>query len=121
MGDQTMETIDIALRRLMDEQGLTETDLAGRTELNQSTVNRYLRKRRGRQLNPRTIETITQLARAVGKDPSYFLEVRIYEARHQVEKAMREGLLSLETLETLLEELRLEREAREARSAGGTP
>jgi transcriptional regulator with XRE-family HTH domain len=98
MRDRTTQPVDVALRELMREQGLTDTALAARTPYNQSTISRYLSRGRGRVLNRETIATISEMARAPGKDPEYFLEVRIYQARAELEQVMREGLLSLEDM-----------------------
>lgn len=106
MKDRTTQPLDIALRELMDEQRLTDTALAARTPYNQSTISRYLSRGRGRVLNRETIATISDLARALGKEPEYFLEVRIYQARAEVEQAMREGVLSLEEVRKLVEKAR---------------
>ena len=96
MKDQTNQPFDVALRELMHDQWLSDTALAARTSLNQSTISRYLSRGRGRVLNRQTIATISEIARALGKEPEYFIEVRIYQARAEVEQAMQEGWLSLE-------------------------
>ena len=45
----------------------------------------------------------------MGKEPEYFLEVRIYQARAEGEQAMREGLLSLEDVHKLVEKAKSRR------------
>ena len=93
----------------MHEQWLSDTALAARTSLNQSTISRYLSRGRGRVLNRQTIATISEIAKALGKEPEYFLEVRIYQARAEVEQAMREGLLGLEDVRQLVEKAKSRR------------
>ena len=109
MKDRTTHPVGVALRELMREQRLTDTALAARTPYNQSTISRYLSRGRGRVLNRETIATISELARALGKEPAYFLEVRIYQARAEVEQAMREGWLSLEDVHKLVEKAKSRR------------
>ncbi len=94
----------------MREQGLTDTALAARTPYNQSTISRYLSRGRGRVLNRQTIATISEIAKALGKEPEYFIEVRIYRARAELEQAMRDGLVSIEDVLQLLEKAKAERE-----------
>jgi transcriptional regulator with XRE-family HTH domain len=106
----TTEPIDQALGALMRERHLTETELAARTGYNQSTISRYLSGDRGRQLNKETSETISGFAAALDLPPDYFVEVRIFQAWAKVEEAMREGLLTPEGLDLLVEEARLRRE-----------
>ncbi len=103
MEDRTTQPLNVALRELMQEQRLTDTALAARTPYNQSTISRYLSRGRGRVLNRETIATISEIAKALGKEPEYFLEVRIYQARAEVEPAMREGIVSLEDVRKLVE------------------
>ena len=109
MKDRTTHPFDVAVRELMHEQRLSDTALAARTHYNQSTISRYLSRGRGRVLNRETIATISELARALGKEPEYFLEVRIYQARAEMEQAMREGVLSLEDVRKLVEKARTRR------------
>jgi len=109
MKDRTTHPFDVAVRELMHEQRLTDTALAARTPYNQSTISRYLSRSRGRVLNRETIATISEIARALGKEPEYFLEVRIYQAKAELEQAMREGWLSLEDVHKLLEKARSRR------------
>ena len=109
MKDQTTHPFDLALRELMHEQRLTDTALAARTPYNQSTISRYLSRGRGRVLNRQTIATISEIARALGKEPEYFLEVRIYQARAELEQPMREGLLSLDDVHKLVEKAKSRR------------
>ena len=109
MKDRTTHPFDVAVRELMHEQRLTDTALAARTPYNQSTISRYLSRGRGRVLNRETIATISQIARALGKEPEYFLEVRIYQAKAELEQAMRAGWLSLEDVHKLLEKARSRR------------
>jgi len=109
MKDRTTHPFDVAVRELMHEQRLSDTALAARTPYNQSTISRYLSRGRGRVLNRETIATISEIARALGKEPEYFLEVRIYQARAELEQAMREGLLSLEDVHKLVEKAKSRR------------
>ena len=109
MKDRTTQPFDMALRELMDEQRLSDTALAARTPYNQSTISRYLSRGRGRVLNRETIATISEIARALGKEPEYFLEVRIYQAKAELEQAMREGLLSIEDVRKLVDKAKSKR------------
>lgn len=107
---KTTKPIDKALRELMDEAGLGEADLAARTTLTQGTVNKYLRSRRGRQMNSKSLETVRQLAAAFALPPEYFREYREWKAKRLVEEAMTTGLLELEDIELIVAEKRLQRQ-----------
>jgi len=95
----------------MQERGLTQEALSYLTPYNQATINRYLKAKRGRQLNEETVTTMSDIAVALGLDPEYFLEVRIYRAWQQVERDMRDGLITLEDLTLLAEAARLRQRA----------
>ena len=109
MKEQTNQPIDVALRELLREQDLTDNALAKITSLNHSTISRYLSRKRGRVLSQKTVETISRIAEALGKQPEYFLEVRVYHARIEIEQAMREGVLDLEDIRVLAQEARSHR------------
>lgn len=114
MKNQSNQPIELALRELMRKQNLTETGLAERIPVNQSTISRYLRRQRGRVLSRETVETISRIAEALDREPEYFLEVRIYRARLEVEQAMREGVVDLEDIRELV------RRKRASSCRGGT-
>lgn len=108
---QTLEPFGKALARIMEERGLTQEALSYLTRYNQATINRYVTGKRGRQINEETVTTMSDIAVALGLDPEYFVEVRIYRAWQQVERDMRDGLITLEDLTTLTEAARLRRKA----------
>jgi transcriptional regulator with XRE-family HTH domain len=99
---RTTKPLDQALRELVDASGLTEDQLASRTTVTQGTINKYLRSRRGRQMNSRSIETVRQIAAALSVPPEYFLEYRQWKAKHLIEEAMAAGLIDLEDIELIL-------------------
>jgi transcriptional regulator with XRE-family HTH domain len=110
-GAQTLEPFGKALARIMEERGLTQEALSYLTPYNQATINRYLKAKRGRQINEETVTTMSDIAVALALDPEYFLEVRIYRAWQQVERDMRDGLITLEDLTLLAEGARLRQRA----------
>ena len=91
-----------ALRELVDEAGLTEDELASRTTVTQGTINKYLRSRRGLQMNSRSVETVRQIAAALSVPPEYFLEYRQWKAKQLLGEAMAKGLIDLEDIELIL-------------------
>jgi transcriptional regulator with XRE-family HTH domain len=108
---QTLEPFAKALGQIMEERGLTQEALSYLTPYNQATINRYVTGKRGRQINEETVTTMSDIAVALGLDPEYFVEVRIYRAWQQVERDMRDGLIGLEDLTLLAEGARLRRKA----------
>ncbi len=99
---RTSKPLDQALRELVDAAGLTEEELASRTSVTQGTINKYLRSRRGRQMNSRSVETVRQIAAALSVPPEYFLEYRQWKAKQLVDQAMADGLIELEDIELVL-------------------
>mgnify|MGYP000977729511 CR=1 FL=1 len=99
---RTSKPLDQALRELVDAAGLTEEELASRTSVTQGTINKYLRSRRGRQMNSRSVETVRQIAAALLVPPEYFLEYRQWKAKQLVDEAMAKGLIDLEDIELIL-------------------
>ena len=91
-----------ALRDLIDEVGWTEEELARHTSVTQGTINKYLRSRRGREMNSRSVETVRQIAAAFSVPPEYFLEYRQWKAKQLVAEAMAKGLIDLEDIELIL-------------------
>jgi len=94
-----VQSIDKALRELMERHDLTETEVAARASVTQGTVNKYLHTRRGRQMNARSVVTVEKLAAALGIEPEYFKEYRTWKA---VREAIAEGLIELEDIELIL-------------------
>jgi len=100
---RTTKPLDQALRELIVAAGFTEDELARRTtSVSQGTINKYLRSRRGRVMNARSVETVRQIAAALSVPPEYFLEYRQWKAKQLVEKAMAKGLIDLEDIELIL-------------------
>ena len=79
--DRTMEPLRTALRQLLDEQEMTDTELMARADLSPATVSLYLSGKRGRRMNSQAIETVRRLAAALGVEPDYFLEYRIWRVQ----------------------------------------
>lgn len=99
---RTNKPLNQALRELIDAAGWTEEELARRTSVSQGTINKYLRSRRGRQMNSRSVETVRQIAAALSVEPEYFLEYRQWKAKQLVDEAMAGGLIDLEDIELIL-------------------
>jgi transcriptional regulator with XRE-family HTH domain len=99
---RTDKPLNQALRELMDKVGWTEEELASRTSVTQGTINKYLRSRRGREMNSRSVETVRQIAAALSVTPEYFLEYRQWKAKQLVAEAMAKGLIDLEDIELIL-------------------
>jgi transcriptional regulator with XRE-family HTH domain len=99
---RTTKPLDQALRELVDASGLTEDQLASRTTVTQGTINKYLRSRRGLQMNSRSVETVRQIAAALSVPPEYFLEYRQWKAKQLVGEAMAAGQIDLEDIELIL-------------------
>jgi len=100
---RTTKPLDQALRELIETAGFTEDELARRTaSVSQGTINKYLRSRRGRVMNARSVETVRQLAAALSVPPEYFLEYRQWKAKQLVAEAMEKGLIDLEDIELIL-------------------
>ena len=97
-----MEPLPMALGQLMADAQLTETELAAEADISQGTVNKYLHRRRGTQMNPRSLRTVEKLADALGVAPDYFLEYRQATAERLVKEAMAAGLIDLEDIELIL-------------------
>ena len=99
---RTTKPLDQALRELVDASGLTEDQLASRTTVTQGTINKYLRSRRGLQMNSRSVETVRQIAAALSVPPEYFLEYRQWKAKQLLAEAMAAGQIDLEDIELIL-------------------
>lgn len=99
---RTMQPMPKALRDLLSQRDMTETELMAAAGVSPATVNRYLTGSRGRRMNSQAIKTVEKLAAALGVEPEYFLEYRQWKARQLVEQAMREGLIDLNDIELII-------------------
>lgn len=108
-GERSTEPIQVALRRLLDDRNLTDTELMARADVSPATVSQYLSGRRGTRMNSQALRTVEKFAAALDVSPTYFLEYREALAEKLVREAMRAGLVSLEALEMLVEGARVRR------------
>lgn len=60
-----MEPLPTALKRLLKERDMTETELMARADVSPATVSLYLSGRRGRRMNSQAIPTVEKLAAAL--------------------------------------------------------
>lgn len=78
LGDRrTMEPLDVALKALLRERGMTQTDLWTATGLTKSAVSRYVNGTRGRVGDQRTMAPMEAFAKALDVEPEYFVEYRL--------------------------------------------
>lgn len=97
-----MKPIAEALEELMQERGMSRTDLWTAADISRSDLYRYLKGSRGRRMNSQALETVEKLARALGVEPEYFKEYRQAKAAKLVADAMADGLIELEDIELIL-------------------
>ncbi len=98
MAERAEQPIRYVLAGLIQQAGLTESELAARTPYTQGTINKYKTGARGRVINEKTVKTISDITKALGLEPEFFLEVRIW---HAWQEAVRGGRISLEALKML--------------------
>jgi transcriptional regulator with XRE-family HTH domain len=73
---RTMKPLRQALRDLMEERHLTQTDVWAAADLSSAVVSRYLSGERGRRVNSQAAAAIEKLAAVLGVAPDYFIEYR---------------------------------------------
>ena len=98
-----MKPLSEALRDLLAEKNLSQTDLWAAADLSPAVLSRYLSGERGRRMNSQALATVEKLARALGVEPEYFLEYRAEKARRLVENAVKRGEIDLEDIELVIE------------------
>ncbi|HZJ03015.1 MAG TPA: helix-turn-helix transcriptional regulator [Thermoleophilia bacterium] len=97
-----MKPMKTALRELMDERGMNETDLMAAAQVSPSTVNLYLAGKRGVRVNSQAMKTVQKLAGALRVEPEYFCEYRQARAEQLVRHGISQGIIDLEDVELLL-------------------
>ncbi len=82
MAERSMEPIATALRLLMDSRGMSDTEVWVAAGISPGALSRYLHGSRGTTaIDWRGAATIEKLAAALGVEPSYFIEYRMWEIR----------------------------------------
>lgn len=73
-----MEPIAAALARLIDERGMSDTEVWAAAGITSGGLSHYLHGNRGRALDNRGARTVRKLARVFGVEPDYFVEYRVW-------------------------------------------
>ena len=97
-----MKPMKTALRELMEERGMSETELMAAAQVSPSTVNLYLSGKRGVRINSQAMQTVQKLAGALRVEPEYFCEYRQARAEQLVRRGIASGVIDLEDVELLL-------------------
>ncbi|MHB8867479.1 MAG: helix-turn-helix domain-containing protein [Thermoleophilia bacterium] len=96
----------------MKERGARQIDVATWAEVDQSSVSRYIDKKRTPEL-----EVMQAIEAGFGLSPgTFFLETREARAQDIVTKAIREGVIELEDIELLIAGYRARRQEEETGS-----
>lgn len=72
---RNMDPMPIALRRLITESGLTDTEVWAAANITSGGLSHYLSGNRGRVLENRAAKTVRKLARVFDVAPDYFVRV----------------------------------------------
>lgn len=75
---RNMDPMPIALRRLITESGLTDTEVWAAANITSGGLSHYLSDNRGRVLENRAAKTVRKLARVFDVAPDYFVEYRAW-------------------------------------------
>jgi transcriptional regulator with XRE-family HTH domain len=97
-----MKPISEALRELLDDRSLSDTQLMAAADVSPATVSQYLSGRRGRRMNSQALKTVEKLAAALDVDPEYFLEYRQAKAERLVREAIGKGWMDLDDIELII-------------------
>lgn len=100
--ERSRDPIQVALRKLLLAQDLTDTELMARADVSPATVSQYLSGRRGTRMNSQALKTVEKFAIALGVSPTYFLEYREALAHRMISEGMRAGTVDLEDMEKLV-------------------
>jgi transcriptional regulator with XRE-family HTH domain len=102
------------LPKLMKERGWKPIDVYAHGGPTPATVSRYQSAKRGLVAEPRVIGTLRKFEKAFDLPEGYFLEEQIELAQAELQRLAREGFVSLEELEALIEEGRQDKKRAEA-------
>ena len=100
--ERSTQPIRVALRELLDDRDMTDTELMARADVSPGTVSQYLSGRRGTRMNSQALRTVEKLAAALQVSPTYFLEYREALAHRMISEGMRAGRVDLEDVEGLV-------------------
>lgn len=84
---RTMKPLHKALQELMAEREMTQTDLWASADLSPAVLSRYLSGKRGRRVNSQAVRTVEKLAAALGVEPEYFVEYRLWQVQEIARQA----------------------------------
>jgi len=101
-----MRPIYEELEEMMKERAWSQTDLAVRAGVSPTTVSRYLGKKRGFRVDPKSIVTYRKFAAALDLPTGFFLEEQIDVALRELNEHVRKGFVTLPALNVLLVDAR---------------
>ncbi|GAB4253008.1 MAG: hypothetical protein Kow00122_10860 [Thermoleophilia bacterium] len=91
------------MRALMESRGWSPIELATVADTTPATVSRYLKRRRGMRVDPKSVRTYRKFERAFGLPEGYSFEEQLHNAELEVRQLVWQGPTSLEALELLIE------------------
>lgn len=103
MEQRTLQPLAKALCELMQERGLSGSELAAKAGVTAATVSFYLSGARGRRMNKPALATVERLAESLGVSSTYFLEVRQVYVKERCDYALAEGLIEPEDIDMLID------------------